>query len=136
WQSSAVKIVRNSGVPVVPVYFDGTNSYAFHLLGLIHPNLRTLALPSELLNKKGHTFRMRIGKPILPREATAFTSNDQYGRYLRAKTYALGSSLDVRRDYFRLFRFPRREDELVPEVGQEQIEREIASIRDLRTLSY
>lgn len=136
WQSSAVKIVRNSGVPVVPVYFDGTNSYAFHLLGLIHPNLRTLALPSELLNKKGHTFRMRIGKPILPREVTAFTSNDQYGRYLRAKTYALGSSLDVRRDYFRLFRFPRREDELVPEVGQEQIEREIASIRDLRTLSY
>ncbi|MFN8699069.1 MAG: lysophospholipid acyltransferase family protein [Flavobacteriales bacterium] len=136
WQNSAMKIVRNAGVPIIPVYFDGGNSYAFHLMGLIHPNLRTLALPSELLNKKGHSFRMRIGKPITQKETSAFSTIDQFGRYLRAKTYALGSSLEIKRDYFRLFRFPVRQAALIPAANQGVIEKEIASIADLRTLSY
>ena len=33
WANSAVKILRNANVPVIPVYFDGTNSRIFHLLG-------------------------------------------------------------------------------------------------------
>lgn len=136
WQSSAIKIIRNAQVPVIPIYFDGGNSYLFHLIGLIHPNLRTLALPSELLNKKGRTFRMRIGKPILPKETALFTTNEQYGRYLRAKTYALGSSLEVKRDYFRLFRFPQKAAELVAAVPAETIEKEIAAIADCRSLVY
>jgi putative hemolysin len=102
WASSVVKIVRGSGVPVVPFYFDGSNSRIFHLLGMIHPNLRTLALPTEMLRKKGHTIRMRIGKPIQPKDTEMFSTLDQYSRYLRAKTYALGSSFDVKRDYFRI----------------------------------
>lgn len=136
WQNSAVKIVRNAQVPVIPVYFDGSNSYLFHLVGLIHPNLRTLALPSELLNKKGKTFRMRIGKPIMPKETAIFTGTDQYGRYLRAKTYALGSSLEIKRDYFRLFRFPKKADPIIDPVPQNLIEAEIEQIQDRRTLTY
>jgi len=136
WQNSAVKIVRNAQVPIIPVYFDGSNSHLFHLVGLIHPNLRTLALPSELLNKKGKTFRMRIGKPILPKETAMFTGIDQFGRYLRAKTYALGSSMEVRRDYFRKFRFPKRPADIIPPVPQEAIEAEILQIQDCRTLTY
>lgn len=136
WQNSAIKIIRNSGVPVIPVYFDGSNSYLFHLIGLIHPNLRTLALPSELLNKKGKTLRMRIGKPILARDTAMFTTIDQYGRYLRAKTYALGSSLEVKRDYFKLFRFPGKADEIIPSVAPEIIASEIASIAEFRVLAY
>jgi len=136
WQPSAIKIVRNARVPVIPVYFDGTNSYLFHLLGLIHPNLRTLALPSEMLKKKGSTIRLKIGKAIQPKDTDVFTNVDQYGKYLRAKTYALGSSFEVKREFFRRFRFPKREDEIIDAVPTELICQEIESIERFRSLTY
>ena len=136
WQNSAIKIVKKSKVPVVPLYFDGANSRIFHLLGLIHPGLRTLALPSEMLKKKGKTIALRIGKPIAPKDLEMFTNADQLGRYLRAKTYALGSSFEVRRDYFRLFRFPQKEDAIIDAVPHELILKEISQIDSYKTLSY
>jgi putative hemolysin len=136
WQNSAIKIVKKSKVPVVPLYFDGANSRIFHLLGLIHPGLRTLALPSEMLKKKGKTIALRIGKPIAPKDLEMFTNADQLGRYLRAKTYALGSSFEVRRDYFRLFRFPQKEDAIIDAVPHELILKEISQIDAYKTLSY
>jgi putative hemolysin len=136
WATSAIKIVRNAGVPVVPVYFDGRNSRLFHLLGMIHPNLRTLALPAEMLRKKGDTIRMKIGKPIQPKDTEMFTSLDQYSRYLRAKTYALGSSFEVKRDYFRMFRIAKSPEEIIPPVEAHLILGEIESIADCKTLSY
>lgn len=136
WQNSAIKIVKKSKVPVVPLYFDGANSRIFHLLGLIHPGLRTLALPSEMLKKKGKTIALRIGKPIASKDLEMFTNADQLGRYLRAKTYALGSSFEVRRDYFRLFRFPQKEDAIIDAVPHELIMKEISQIDAYKTLSY
>ena len=136
WQNSAIKIVKKSKVPVVPLYFDGANSRIFHLLGLIHPGLRTLALPSEMLKKKGKTIALRIGKPIASKDLEMFTNADQLGRYLRAKTYALGSSFEVRRDYFRLFRFPQKEDAIIDAVPHELILKEISQIDAYKTLSY
>jgi putative hemolysin len=136
WASSAIKIARNAGVPIVPLYFDGSNSRLFHLLGMIHPNLRTLALPSEMLRKKGDIIRMRIGKPIQPKDTEMFTSLEQYGRYLRAKTYALGSSFEVKRDYFRVFRTSKSPEEIIEAVQHTLITEEIKSISDCRTLSY
>ncbi len=136
WQNSAIKIIKKGKVPVIPVFFDGANSRIFHLLGLIHPGLRTLALPSELLKKKGKSIGMRIGKPIAPKDLEMFTNTDQLGRYLRAKTYALGSSFEVRRDYFRLFRFPQKEDPIIDAVPANLIEKEIEAMQSYRTLQY
>lgn len=136
WANSAVKMVKNAKVPVVPVYFDGANSRIFHLLGLIHPGLRTLALPSEMLKKKGKAIRLRIGKPIPPKDMEMFTNVDQYSRYLRAKTYALGSSFEVKRDYFRVFRFPSKADDIIADVPDEVIRKEIESLEAYRTLTY
>ena len=136
WANSAVKIIRNANVPVVPVFFDGTNSRIFHFLGLINPNLRTLALPSEMLKKRGKVIRLKIGKPIQAKDMDMFSNIDQYGRYLRAKTYALGSSFEVKRDYFRMFRFPQKADEIIPEVPVELLLKDIAAIAEFKTLSY
>ena len=136
WASSALKILRNSKVPVVPLFFDGKNSRVFHLLGLIHANLRTLALPSEMLRKKGEVIRMKIGKPIQSKDTDMFNNLEQYGRYLRAKTYALGSSFEVRRDYFRLFRIAKSPETIIDPVPIERIEQEISQLQSYRTLSY
>jgi putative hemolysin len=136
WANSAIKIIRNAKVPIVPVYFEGTNSRIFHLLGMINSNLRTLALPSEMLKKKGKVIRMKIGKPIYPKDVEMFTNLEQFGRYLRAKTYALGSSFEVKRDYFRLFRRLRKPEEIVSAVDPAKIQAEIEEIHDFKTLSY
>ena len=89
-----------------------------------------------MLKKKGKTIALRIGKPIAPKDLEMFTNADQLGRYLRAKTYALGSSFEVRRDYFRLFRFPQKEDPIIDAVPHELIMKEISQIDAYKTLSY
>jgi putative hemolysin len=89
WQPSIIKLIRNAGVQVLPVYVHGTNSRFFHWLGKLHPMLRTVRLPGELLNKKNHTIQVRIGKPITIAELSEYKDLKQLGGYLRSRTYAL-----------------------------------------------
>jgi putative hemolysin len=97
WQTAALKFIKNAQVPVIPVYFHGTNSRLFHIIGKIHPLLRSVKLPSELLHKKNRTVKIRIGSPISAKEQSDFKDIALYGRYLRARTYSLSSSLEVRK---------------------------------------
>jgi len=101
WLYSAIKFIKKSHVPIVPIYFQGNNSRFFHLLGLIHPILRTVKLPSELFNKKKKIIKIRIGNPISIKDQDEFTDISRYGRFLRAKTYALGTPLEVTK-FFRM----------------------------------
>ena len=97
WLLSALRFIKKAHVPIVPVYFHGSNSRLFHLLGQIHPSLRTAKLPSELLNKKDKTIKIRIGNPICVKDQDRFTDIHQFGRYLRSKTYCLDSGIEVKR---------------------------------------
>jgi putative hemolysin len=63
--------------------------------------LRTAKLPSELFNKKKEKIKVRIGKPVSIRTIQEFNDPNDLLRFLRAKTYALGSGLDVKK-YFDL----------------------------------
>ncbi len=96
WQIPAIKFIKNSGVPVIPVYFHGTNNRWAHIIGKINPILRSAKLPSELLNKKNRTIKIRIGKPIQVKEQDEFKDLSHFGRYLRARVYSLGSALEVK----------------------------------------
>ncbi len=95
WQPAAIKFIKNAGVPVIPVYFHGTKSRLSHIVGKIHPLLRTIKLPAELTQKKNRTVMMRIGSPITIKEQMEFESVFQLGQYIRARTYSLGSALKV-----------------------------------------
>jgi putative hemolysin len=95
WNNGIVKFVINCESPIIPVFISGTNSPMFHALGRIHPMLRTAQLPAELFNKKDKTIHIRIGNPITSEDINRFSSVKEVGRYLRAKTYSLGNSLDV-----------------------------------------
>ena len=132
WKTPAIKLAQHVEAPVVPVWFDGGNSMLFQALGMIHPNLRTLALPSEMLRMRGRSVRMRIGKPIPPKDIAAFSSAEQLGRYLRAKTYALGSGVQVKRELFNPLRFPQRPKEIIPPVSKAVLAKEIEGIADLK----
>ena len=88
WADNITKLIKRSGLPVVPIYFEGTNSKTFHRLGLIHPRLRTVRLIHELFNKRGTTVKVRIGRPILPEELEG-REITELSWYLRGRCYAL-----------------------------------------------
>ena len=88
WADNIIKLVKNSGLPVVPIYFDGENSKAFHILGRIHPMLRTVRLIREMTRKKGSVIKVRIGKAVPAVEITGMDIPDLRD-YLRNRCYAL-----------------------------------------------
>ena len=88
WAENMMKLVLNSGLPVVPIYFDGSNSRTFHILGRIHPILRTLRLVREMTGAKGKHIKVRIGQAIPAAQIRAFDAQ-ALGKYLRSRCYAL-----------------------------------------------
>ena len=88
-----MKLVTTCRVPVLPVYFDGSNSRLFHLLGRIHPMLRTLRLPRELLRRSGGTVTMRIGRIIPAGEIAKWQDPKELGRMLRSRVYAMEANV-------------------------------------------
>jgi len=115
WQSTVLKFIKKTKVPVIPIYFDGNNSLFFHFLGLFHPGLRTLKLPSELLNKEGKTIKVRIGNPISLKDQDTFSDINKYGRFLRAKTYSLSASINEKKPVYSPNQIEERIIEAAPE---------------------
>ena len=66
WSDTAARLARAGGAAVLPVYVKGENSLPFHLLGFVHPRLRTVRLPQELLNKRGKTIEIASGRIFRP----------------------------------------------------------------------
>ena len=89
WGQLPVRFARRAKVPIVPVFFEGGNSVAFHLSGLVHPLLRTARLPAELLNKRGAEITVRVGSPILPETLEAWSDESAATDYVRGRTYLL-----------------------------------------------
>lgn len=89
WNISILKFIKNAHVPVIPMYFHGKNSSAFYFMGRIHPLLRTVKLPSEMLNKKNTKIKLSIGNTISLSEQNSYPDIESYGQFLRTKTYAL-----------------------------------------------
>lgn len=132
WSEQVIRLIQQSGVPVVPVYFSGNNSIVFHLLGMIHPILRTIRLPRELLNKKHKPIVMRIGRPIPFSFIEQYHDPVELGLFLRAKTYALGSP-----HARKLFQFPTLRALIKPRpvansTPVKVLEAEIANLSDYR----
>ena len=89
WQPSIIRLIKQLKVPVVPIYFHGSNSWWFNLLGLISWQLRTLRLPAEVFRKKGATFHVSVGDIISPEELAKHESIDDLGKFLKEKTYSM-----------------------------------------------
>ena len=89
WQPNLARLLRRTNTPIVPIHFAGRNSALFHLLGLLHPRLRTLRLPAEFLNKRGSTLRISVGAPVSPGWLNAAATDAEVMQDLRVRTYAL-----------------------------------------------
>jgi len=133
WHPVVGKMILKAEVPVVPVYFSGHNSFLFHMMGLVNPKLRTARLPAELFNKK-ESIQVRIGKPVYVSTIKSFQDSDKLLRFLRAKTYSLGSSLDVK-SYFMMPPVRKKIAEpIIPETPVEQLLLEIEQLNNEKSL--
>ena len=126
WAANIIKLIKKSGLPVIPIYFDGTNSRNFHWLGRIHPRLRTARLVHELMNKKGTHVRVRIGQPIQPAEVENMDLQT-FGDYIRNRCYALEANCredqQVKADF-------SQAAPLAPAVDPELVRAEMERIKD------
>jgi len=129
WNPVIGKIITKTKVPVLPIYFDGNNGLLFNLLGLINQKLRTAQLPNELLNKKGHVIKVRIGKVIKYNDIEAFDSNSKMLLYLRARTYALASGIEVKNIIHKnIFKIKKKPEAIIAPVNSKLIESDIAKL--------
>lgn len=94
WSVTISKLVKKTGLPVIPVYFDGTNSKSFYRRAKIHSMLGTAMLPRELLNKRNMHITMKMGKPIVPSDIEAFDDYKKLAAYLRTRSYALEANIN------------------------------------------
>ncbi len=91
WNKNIANIARKTGASILPVYFEGRNSWLFYLAGLIHPLLRTAMLPREMIRlARKKPIRMHIGSVISPRKASEFETDQELTAWLRISSYVLG----------------------------------------------
>lgn len=89
WRVTAARLVRITGAKALPIFVRGANSLPFQMLGMVHPRLRTAALPSELLNKRGRCVEVRIGSVVEPAQIQALPDDEAAIKYLRLRTELL-----------------------------------------------
>jgi putative hemolysin len=89
WKIPVLKLIKKAKVPVIPMYISGANSWSYRLLGLIDWRVRMLRLLHEVTNKKGKTIQVRFGEPITVEEQSRYDDIQEFGAFLRARTYAL-----------------------------------------------
>jgi putative hemolysin len=61
WKTTFERLAHATGATIVPAFIEGRNSRLFYAAGILHAKLRTALLGRELLKKRGHTIRVRIG---------------------------------------------------------------------------
>ena len=89
WNPTTARIIQKTKPTVVPIFFDGHNSRLFQVAGLIHPRLRTVMLPTEMLRKRNAPVTVRVGAPISPTRLSRFDDPSNLNDYLRVRTYLL-----------------------------------------------
>jgi putative hemolysin len=86
WRCTAARLARIARAKVLPIHVSGSNGIPFQMLGMVHPRLRTAALPAELLNKRNKTVEVRIGGTIDESELKAIPDDAAAIRYMRLRT--------------------------------------------------
>ncbi|MCH2150951.1 MAG: lysophospholipid acyltransferase family protein [Phycisphaerales bacterium] len=85
WSDTIARMAKRSGAPIVPVRFAGHNGVAFQLAGMVHPRLRTVMLPQEVVNKNHARLQVAIGHPIRKKDADALADASELNAVMRAR---------------------------------------------------
>lgn len=95
WNVTAARLTRIARSKALPILIRGANGIPFQMLGMVHPRLRTVALPGELLNKRGKSVEVRIGGIVEPSRIEALPDDAEATRYLRFRTELLARRSEI-----------------------------------------
>lgn len=130
WNETIAKLVLLTKAPVTPIFFQGFNSIKFQLLGLVHPWIRTIMLPRELIKKINSNIKLNIGHPIKFNKIKKLKS-DTLIQYLRLTTYALGSKKQRTKEIRKTF---ESYSNIINSVPSELLKEEIKHLPESQTL--
>lgn len=116
WHLHVARLITMAKAKTLPVYVHGRNSVLFNMAGMVHPRLRTLLLPREMIKKRSATIELSFGKPIHWRRMTALNSDQAATDFLRFNTYLLRH-----RKIEKAKREPIRLPRLKPRVKQQPV---------------
>ena len=89
-QPTIIEIIQKLKVPVIPIFFHGSQSWFFNFLGVVCWQARTFLHPREVFRKHGKTFHITVGNPISVEEQMKHMgSQKEFGEFLREQTYRL-----------------------------------------------
>ena len=92
WNTGIATLARRSNATVVPMFVQGSNTKLFNLAGRIHPRLRTILLPRQLIKKYNQKIKVEIGSPVDPKEMKeSFKTSKDLLQYIRLRTYILSA---------------------------------------------
>tara|TARA_Y100001970_G_scaffold291235_1_gene427628 strand:- start:2088 stop:2924 length:837 start_codon:yes stop_codon:yes gene_type:complete len=94
WKQFVSKLIVKTKSPVLPMYFEGQNSYLYHVASKMGQTFRYSLLMYELTRKIGDTINLHIGSIIPFSQFEKIGDLKEITKYIRQKTYALDPELN------------------------------------------
>lgn len=85
WKTFTAKMIRSSKATVLPLYFDGQNSWLFHLVSKFSLTLRLSLLVREFRKILGSVITARAGAPIPFETLSGFGDQKEIMDFLQSK---------------------------------------------------
>ena len=89
WKLFAGRLITHSKATVVPIFFEGQNSWVFHFVSKFSDSMREAVLMREVLKQMGTEVVSHIGAPIDPASLTAIGDRQAILDHLRDAVYDL-----------------------------------------------
>jgi putative hemolysin len=91
WQPFVAQLVQRSKASVVPIWFEGQNSWGFQLASHLNATLRLALIFHEVRARMGSTLQVVVGKPIPFESLKDIEDRQNLVDALYAATYGLAS---------------------------------------------
>jgi len=131
WNTGIATLARKTDATVIPMFVQGSNTKLFNLAGMIHPRLRTILLPRQLIKKYNKTIKVEIGSPVIPKEMKeSFKTSKDLLQYIRLRTYILSarSKNTPRPGHIKVTPELKPMEPVIDAVPLETLQREIESL--------
>ena len=89
WTTFTAKLVRQSRATVVPLYFQGENSFLFHFASSFGEAARLSLFIHEVRRQIGTTIRFTIGEPVPFEAMEHISSRRELTEFLKSKVAAM-----------------------------------------------
>ncbi|MHA7772309.1 lysophospholipid acyltransferase family protein [Roseibium sp. M-1] len=97
WKTFTAKMIRSSRATVLPIYFDGQNSWLFHLVSKYSLTLRLSLLVREFRRILGSVITARAGRPIPFETLSGFGDQKEIMDFLQTKVMEMAPPARKRR---------------------------------------